>query len=251
MLEITVSKGNITTSEPDPCRLELALQAMAQGWLSTNCAVATGNLAAFTADTPFPTEIPANINAYPRRWATFRGGRACARAALAELGVSPDAIPVGASGAPVWPEGCVGSISHTDEVAAAVVARSPPVRGIGLDIEGGDPLDDATMVRLVCRPEELVPGCDFAHPSSLRRGKLLFVVKEAVYKLYRPLANCFLDFHDLRVTLDESVGIFCAELVDPRLPGITGTRVFAGRYMQAAGFVTALAALGDAGQVIS
>jgi len=224
---------------------------MAQGWLSTNCAVATGNLDAIAADTPFPTEIPANISAYPRRWATFRGGRACARAALVELGVPPAAIPAGVSGAPIWPEGCVGSISHTDEVAAAVVARSPPVRGVGLDIEGGDPLDNATMVRLVCRPEELVPGCDFAHPASLRRGKLLFVVKEAVYKLYRPLTGCFLDFHDLRVTLDGSMGIFCAELVDPRLPGIAGTREYTGRYTQAAGFVTALAALGDAGQVIS
>ena len=223
---------------------------MAQGWLSTNCAVATGNLDAIAADTPFPTEIPANISAYPRRWATFRGGRACARAALVELGVPPAAIPAGVSGAPIWPEGCVGSISHTDEVAAAVVARSPPVCGVGLDIEGGDPLDNATMVRLVCRPEELVPGCDFAHPSSLRRGKLVFVVKEAVYKLYRPLTGCFLDFHDLRVTLEESAGIFCAELVDPRLPKVAGNQVLAGRYIQDAGFVTALAVLGDAGRVI-
>jgi hypothetical protein len=93
-----------------------------------------------------------------------------ARAALSQLGLPPVAIPRHPSGAPIWPQGFAGSISHTNDLAATIMAQSPPIRGLGLDIEGDEPLDDATMVELVCRPEELVPDCGPSHPANLRRG---------------------------------------------------------------------------------
>lgn len=251
LVDITDTQGSTTTTALDARHLELVLQSMTQGCLSASYAVAAGRLETFATTALFPTETHSNAGVHPRRQAAFRGGRACARTALGRLGGLPAAIPVGAAGAPIWPDGFVGSISHTDEVAAAVVTRSPPVRGIGLDLEGDAPLDDATMVRLVCRPEELVSGFDPDYPANLRRGKLLFVVKEAVYKLYRPLTDTFLDFHDLRVTFDEAAGAFRAELVDQRLPAVAGVREVAGRFAQEAGFVTALAVLIDAGWVLS
>ncbi len=247
LLESSDTKATITTPAIDPHRLQLALKSLSRGCLPAGCAVAAGMLETFSTTVLFQTELPAIDGAQPRRRAAFRGGRACARAALGELGVQPVAIPAGAAGAPCWPDGFVGSISHTDEVAAAVVARSPPVYGIGLDIEGDGQLDDATMVRIVCRPEELVPGCNPSHTGNLRHGKLLFVLKEAVYKLYWPLTGTFLDFHDLRVTLEEAAGTFRAELVDPQLPAVAGTRAITGRFARAEGFVIALTARVDAG----
>jgi 4'-phosphopantetheinyl transferase EntD len=220
-----------------------ALHSLAEGQLRAGFAIETGLLEIFADIILFPTEIPANTGSNPRRWAAFRGGRACARAALSELGLPPVAIPRHPSGAPIWPQGFAGSISHTDDVVAAIVAQSPPIRGLGLDIEGDEPLDDATMVELVCRPEELVPDCGPSHPANLRRGKLLFVVKEAVYKLYRPLADVFLDFHDVNVTLDETTGGFGAELVNPQLLGVAGGRAVNGSFTQAEGLVIALASL--------
>jgi 4'-phosphopantetheinyl transferase EntD len=246
-VEITETRGKIAIPTLDARRLEITLQEIAEGWLSEHYAVAVGQLEVFATAALFPIELQGNAGAHPRRQMTFRAGRACARAALGELGVAPAPIPVGNAGAPIWPLGIVGSISHTDAIAAAVVARSPPVTGLGLDFENDEPLDDATMVRLVCRREELVPGCDSAHPESLRRGKLLFVVKEAVYKLYQPLTDTFLDFHDLRVTFDEAANTFRAELVDPQLPAVRVARVIVGRFAQTEGFVIALAALGQVG----
>jgi 4'-phosphopantetheinyl transferase EntD len=220
-----------------------ALHSLAEGRLRAGFAIETGPLDMFADIVLFPTEISANVGSNPRRWAAFRGGRACARAALSRLGLPPVAIPRHPSGAPIWPQGVAGSISHTNDLAAAIVAQSPPIRGLGLDIEGDEPLDDATMVELVCRPEELVPDCGPSQPANLRRGKLLFVVKEAVYKLYRPLADVFLDFQDVNITLDEATGGFRAELVNPQLLGVAGARAVNGSFTQAEGLFIALAFL--------
>ena len=153
------------------------------------------------------------------------------------------AIPVGPSGAPVWPDGYVGSITHTNAIAAAIVARGPAVRGLGLDLETDDPFDDAVMATIVCRPEELLPGLDPSDPRNLQRGKLIFVIKEAAYKLYRPLAGAFLEFHDLAVSLDESAGTFHAVLTSPERPAIAGIRSIAGVFDDAEGMLLALASL--------
>lgn len=224
-----------------PVRLKYLLQAMAEDRLPARFAITVGPLEDFANAALFPTEMAANTGASPRRLAAFRGGRACARAALRELGLPPAAIPTGACGAPIWPEGFIGSISHTDDIAAAIVAHSPPIRGLGLDLDGNEPLDDAAMVQLVCRPEELFPDRDPSHPANLQRGKLLFVVKEAVYKLYWPLADRFLDFQDVCVTLDESASAFHAELVDSQLPGLARGRAVNGSFARSEGLLVALA----------
>lgn len=220
--------------------LEDTLRAMAGGWLPGRWALIASPLDVCPIDSLFPVEAAAIEGAHPRRKSAFRGGRACARAALAKLGVPLTSIPRAASGAPLWPRGVVGSISHTDEMAVALVAHTPPVAGLGIDIEKDEPIDDATMLQLVCRPEELIDGCPPAHSANLRHGKLLFSIKEAVYKLYQPITATFLDFRDLRIYLDAS-GSFRAELVDPRLPKIMGSGEMDGRFSRTEGLLIALA----------
>lgn len=197
----------------------------------------------------FPEEAGAVAKAAPVRLATFRAGRGCARAALKKLGSPPAAIPVTPSGAPIWPQGFVGSIAHTNEIAAAVIARSDRVKGLGLDLETSEPIDDATMVGIVCQPEELVPARQAAALENLRRGKLIFVIKEAVYKLYSPLAGAFLEFHDLTVFLDEPAGTFRAVLANPERPSLNGVRAVTGVFAETEGLVIALTSLGSAGQL--
>ena len=77
----------------------------------------------------------------------------------------------------------MGSISHTDEVVAAVVALSPLMHAVGVDVDENEPLDDAAMVELVCRPDELIQANDPSQAANLQHGKLLFVIKEAIHKL--------------------------------------------------------------------
>ncbi len=117
------------------------------------------------------------------------------------------------------------------------------MRGVGLDLETDEPFDDAEIVRMVCRPEEFLPGRDPSDPANLQRGKLLFVIKEAVYKLYSPLCDAFLEFHDLSVSLDELAGTFRATLVNPQRPALAGNRTIAGNFAKAEGLFIALASL--------
>jgi|SRR5450432_1699074 4'-phosphopantetheinyl transferase EntD len=178
----------------------------------------------------YPSENIVIAGTSPQRRAAFRNGRACSRAALAKINVASVPIPVGAGGAPIWPKGIVGSISHTDSIAVAVVASTPPVLGLGIDIEDDDPLETDDLVATICRPDERLPGCDLEYLANRRHGKLLFSIKEAVYKIYWPLSNTHLDFHDLRITLDHYAGTFWADLVQSHLPSISEGRSISDRF---------------------
>ena len=101
----------------------------------------------------------------------------------------------------MWPQGSVGSISHTGCLAAAVVASTAHFAGIGLDIESVEPLSD-DLIAMICRQDEDVGG-DGVH------AKLLFSVKEAIYKCIFPIVGAFVDFQEVKVCLDEA-GTFTA-----------------------------------------
>jgi len=70
-----------------------------------------------------------------KRRRDFTLGRACAHAALAELDLDKGPIARAGNGAPVWPAGLVGSITHTPGYAAALVARAADFAGLGVDAE--------------------------------------------------------------------------------------------------------------------
>ncbi len=121
--------------------------------------------------------------------------RIVARELLRAIGDVPQAIPKAVSGMPVWPAGVVGSLSHDSEVAVAAVAASRDFRSLGIDIEPEEPLGP-DLLDLVATSWER-QQIDF----DLGRARLLFVVKEAVYKAVFPLTGEFLEHHDVEVNL--------------------------------------------------
>ena len=128
--------------------------------------------------------------------------RIVARALLAELGAPPAVeLPRSASRAPQWPPGFVGSLAHDGEYAAAAVAPAPSIRGVGIDIEPPLPL-----------PEDLLdviatPGEREQLKGNLVSARLLFCMKEAVYKATHPIDGVFLEHHDVEVSLASSVAL--------------------------------------------
>jgi 4'-phosphopantetheinyl transferase EntD len=60
----------------------------------------------------YPEEEAAVGNAVEKRRREFVTARACAREALAQLGLPAQPIPAGPRGEPVWPQGVVCSITH-------------------------------------------------------------------------------------------------------------------------------------------
>lgn len=121
--------------------------------------------------------------------------RIVARQLLAQLGHARAPLPKSASGAPIWPAGIAGSLAHDEKVAVAAVGRQRDVGSVGIDIEPAVLLPP-DMLALIATPQELRKIAD-----DPLRGKLLFVVKEAVYKAVYPLDRVFLEFHDIEVDL--------------------------------------------------
>lgn len=190
----------------------------------------------------YPQEATAIAHAVPARQREFVAGRSYARLAMAALSVAPQAIGVGASRAPLWPAGIVGSISHGGGLCAALVAHGHDFLGVGLDVETAAALE-ADLVTHVCSEVELSSVPSSAARDGIDVPKLLFVIKEAVYKMYWPLAGHFLDFDDLQVDLIDS-DRFRATL-SPDCPSVHGLRRFGGRYGRHQRHLFAVAALGS------
>jgi 4'-phosphopantetheinyl transferase EntD len=148
-----------------------------------------------------PEEAPFVARAVEKRQREFASGRACARLAMAELGLPPHAIPSGPRREPLWPTGVVGSVTHTAGFCAAAVSRRAAYAGIGIDAEPDGPLAEAVAAR-VCVPDELERASALGlDPATL--AHVLFSAKEAVYKCQFPESGTYLGFHDVRLELDE------------------------------------------------
>jgi 4'-phosphopantetheinyl transferase EntD len=158
----------------------------------------------------FPEEAIKVARAVEKRRREFVAGRACARRAMADLGLAPRAIPSGEDRAPIWPDDVIGTITHTDTWCAAAIARAGGgVRALGLDVEPDTPLNPA-LLKTIALPEERAEI--EARPEALRGllGKLLFSAKECAYKCQYPLTRTFFGFQGMRVHLDLEGGAFVA-----------------------------------------
>jgi 4'-phosphopantetheinyl transferase EntD len=149
-----------------------------------------------------PEERAAVARAVPARALEFATGRSCARAALARLGCSPVAIPVGAQREPVWPPGFVGSITHCRGHCAAAVVRVDStgpgaIASLGLDVEPAGPLPD-DVANMVCGAGERA-WIERHGPDLLPWDRLVFSAKESVFKCLFPLVQRFLDFHEVEI----------------------------------------------------
>jgi enterobactin synthetase component D / holo-[acyl-carrier protein] synthase len=142
------------------------------------------------------------VGAPPARRAEFTSVRLCARRALEEWGVPSGPLLPDVRGAPRWPAGFVGSMTHCAGYAAAVVASSRDVLGIGLDAEPHLPLPPEVLDKVAGASEQghLADMTDL--DPSTRWDRLLFCAKEAVYKLWSPLTGAWLGFHDAEVHLE-------------------------------------------------
>jgi 4'-phosphopantetheinyl transferase EntD len=135
--------------------------------------------------------------------------RIVARQLMARLGEAPRAIPKSTAGMPVWPKGVVGSLAHDAKAAVAAIARQEEFLGVGVDIEPAEPLaDDLLGIVATASERKSIDG----DPC---RGRLLFSIKEAVYKAVYPLDRTFLDHHDVEVSLSAGTAVVRAGRIVP------------------------------------
>ena len=105
--------------------------------------------------TLFPEEEAVIAKAVDKRRREFSTVRHCARLALATLGLPRSPLLSGERGAPQWPVGVVGSMTHCAGYRAAAVARARDVVTIGIDAEPHAVLPEGVL-EVVALPEERV-----------------------------------------------------------------------------------------------
>jgi 4'-phosphopantetheinyl transferase EntD len=173
-------------------------------------------------DELYPEEQAHIRGAVASRRAEFATARLCARRGLAALGVAPAPLVPAGDRAPTWPEGIVGSISHTRGYCAVVLGRSPPLRSIGLDVEVVRELE-AGVVDLILTEHErswLRSAAREASRSESEEALLFFGAKEAFYKCQYPLTHRFLEFHDVELDGPPRDGRFSVTVRKPDWPEV-------------------------------
>jgi 4'-phosphopantetheinyl transferase EntD len=186
----------------------------------------------------FPEEEAALGNAVEKRRLEFVTARACAREALARLGFAAQPIPVGARGEPLWPAGIVGSITHCAGYRACAVAPASVLLTIGIDAEVDDSLPDGLIGDIALPEEQRWIEAAAAADPGVSWDRLLFSIKESIYKAWFPLTRSWLGFEDASVAIDRERGSFSASLLVPG-PTLAGRKLdgFSGRWVAAEGLL--------------
>ncbi|MFI6691300.1 4'-phosphopantetheinyl transferase [Streptomyces sp. NPDC050433] len=201
----------------------------------TETAEAYGDLPEATL---LPEEEPIVKSAVAKRRAEFTTARHCARQALTRLGAPAGAILTGERGAPLWPEGVVGSITHCEGYRAAVVARPAHITSIGVDAEPALPLPSGVLEAVALADEQVAVKELLESAPDVRWDRLLFSAKESVYKAWYPLTRRFLEFEEARLVFDPAGGTFTAHLLaGPARAGSRTLHTFDGRWLSQDGIV--------------
>jgi 4'-phosphopantetheinyl transferase EntD len=179
-------------------------------------------------------ELPHALHAAVRkRQLHFRAGRYCAREALCAL--DPDRafrwLARASDGAPIWPDGITGSITHTDDFVSAAVARTSDLGALGIDTELIVSSERARAVApSVAWASELgharQAGCDRCEALTL-----VFSAKESIFKCLHPAVGRFFGFHDVRIVhVNPDTRCFRARIVRSLAEGLPADTILEGRY---------------------
>lgn len=203
-------QGQLTACDGTP----LAVEGLAFDALSFSPAM----FSAFDIDCPDSV-----ARSVPKRQAEFFFGRLAARRALvrADRALAQAQIPIGEARAPGWPRGMIGSISHTQGLAAAVATAAGPWRGIGIDLERV--VDEKAAAALQAMA---VDAAELAQLRALAGSQpvnalltTVFSAKESLFKGAYAAVGRYFDFSAARVvTLDPARGRLQLRLTETLCP---------------------------------
>ena len=186
--------------------------------------------------------------AAPKRRREFTAVRACARRALARAGIPPVPVLPAASGAPVWPPGVVGSMTHCDGYRACAIGRAEMFAAIGIDAEPHAALPAGVLPMVAIESERRSLAVLAARTPGICWDRILFSAKESVFKAWFPATGRWLGFAGAEVTLGPA-GTFAASLLVPGpVAGGSPLTTYPGRWIVERGLiVTAVIVPGEAG----
>lgn len=142
----------------------------------------------------------------PKRQRDYFYGRLAARLALESMGCMPSyEVGSDSDGRPQWPPGLVGSISHSGDLAAAVVSRRQQYTCIGLDVQYVPNDCNHIDTYVATESERAAVRRQIGQVSESTITALLFSAKETAFKAFSGYLRCVPRFHDMRVVaIDKS-----------------------------------------------
>lgn len=124
----------------------------------------------------------------------YIAGRYCAIQAAKNLGFSLPVFPNAETREPIWPQGFIGSISHSKSIAISCIAEAQSFESIGIDAEE---MIKTTTGENIASTIASVEELNYLKELNFDFGlTLLFSAKEALYKALYPLGRKFIDFKE-------------------------------------------------------
>lgn len=145
---------------------------------------------------PFPHTLR---KAAIKRKAEYLAGRFAAKEALKSTGFAVDGIGIGYNRAPIWPEGVVASITHTDKIALSISACNKQLKYLGVDLEDILTISTANILRkiVIDQHEQKLLRQTPAEFSTL--VTLAFSAKESIFKALHPYVKRYFDFSAAKI----------------------------------------------------
>lgn len=183
------------------------------------------------AETIYPEEEIFIQNAARKRKVDFTVGRICARKALARLCIDNFPIKMANDRTPLWPDGIVGSISHTQGYCGVAVALKKDAKSLGLDMECINRLNDKCWP-FVCTESEISQIKSLPKEKQKNMAALTFSAKECFYKCQYTINKKWVGFHDAAIYANPDIneGEFEIRLLKDIAPGFLKGNSFNGKY---------------------
>ena len=137
----------------------------------------------------------------PLRLKEFRRGRHCARLALQQMQIDSPIPRNPDTREPLWPDGVVGSITHSGKWAAAATASVSEIAAIGIDVEQIERSVNPGIARIVCTEDEITWLKSLDSAQADLGLKAIFSAKESIYKCLFPRCRVPLTFQDATIIL--------------------------------------------------
>lgn len=121
----------------------------------------------------------------------------------------------GERGAPQWPDGLAGSMTHCEGYCAAALVRAADLASLGIDAEPHEPLPEGVLSAVALPAEAERIGRLTAGRPEVHWDRLLFSAKESVYKAWFPLTRKWLDFSEADIDLTPDPALAPASAAGP------------------------------------
>jgi len=151
----------------------------------------------FSTEVLYPEELIYSNKYETKRLNEFCTGRYCAHQSLKYLQKNGPVKKL-PTGAPLWPQHIIGSISHSQKLTGAITTTTKNYKSIGLDIETIGRIDPE-LWELLFTPNEITFLKQQPNNKHHFLSTLFFSLKEAFYKMQFPITQTFIDFQDCEI----------------------------------------------------